>query len=272
MGYLPHPDTSNLNSPSYRPAWLLAGLALFGIGFGFVEAVVVVDLRAILEPRTGPSGPLSVEHALFPFLAFDRLEQLDPAAARLMRIEVLREAATLVMLAGAGLAAGRSFMQRFSALLIAFGVWDICYYLSLRLLLGWPATLWTWDVLFLIPVPWAAPVLAPGITATSMVVAGSAVLVWESTGCPFRVSRWDWAAIVAGGLILMVAFCWDFRNIAAGGLPNPFPWPGFFVGQFIGLCGFLHAAWTNQVARSRSESRVATRGSASLAMAEAERT
>ena len=62
-------------------------------------------------------------------IPFDRLERADPAAARLMRIEVLREAATLVMLAGVGLAAGRSFIGRFSAFLVAFGVWDLIYYL-----------------------------------------------------------------------------------------------------------------------------------------------
>ena len=181
----------------FRPGWLLAGLVLFGIGFGFVEAVVVVDLRAILSPAAGWTGPLSAGE-IFPMIPIDRLEQADPVAARLMKIEVIREAATLVMLAGVGLAAGRTSLQRFSAFLVAFGIWDLSYYLSLKLLLGWPASVWTWDILFLIPVPWAAPVLAPAIVAASMVVAGSAVIVREASGRPFRVSRWEWTVIVAG--------------------------------------------------------------------------
>jgi hypothetical protein len=224
----------------YRPAWVLAGLYLFGIGFGFVEAAVVVDLRAILGPTVGRIAGRSSDE-LFPMIPFDRLAKDDPTAARLMGVEVLREAATLVMLAGVGLAAGRTAIGRFSAFIIGFGVWDLTYYLFLKLLIGWPTTVWTWDVLFLIPVPWAAPVLAPALVATTMILAGSIVIVEEAAGRPFRVSRWDWLAIVAGGLVLIAAFCWDWRNIAAGGMPNPFPWPLFFIGEAIGLGGFLHA-------------------------------
>jgi hypothetical protein len=228
-------------SDPHRPAWVLAGLYLFGIGFGFVEAVVVVDLRAILSSAEGWSGPLSADE-VFPMIPFERLERADPVAARLMKIEVIREAATLVLLAGVGLAAGRTFLQRFSAFLVAFAIWDLSYYLFLELLLGWPASVWTWDILFLIPVPWVAPVLAPAVVAASMAVAGSAVIVREASGRPFRVSRWDWMAIVLGGLILIASFCWDWRNIASGGLPHPFPWPLFLAGEAISLAGFLHAA------------------------------
>jgi hypothetical protein len=219
---------------------VLAGLYLFGIGFGFVEAAVVVDLRAILGPTVGRIAGRSSDD-LFPMIPFDRLMKDDPVAARLMQVEVLREAATLALLAGVGLAAGRSFIGRFSAFLVGFGVWDLTYYLFLRLLIGWPMSLWTWDVLFLIPVPWAAPVLAPAIAAATMVLAGSFVIIGEATGRPFRVSRRDWLAIVAGGLVLIAAFCWDWRNIATGGLPNPFPWPLFLMGEGIGLGGFIHA-------------------------------
>jgi hypothetical protein len=226
-------------APSH-PAWVLAGLYLFGIGFGFVEAAVVVDLRAILGPSVGRLAGRSSDD-LFPMIPLERLVKDDPTAARLMRVEVLREAATLVMLAGVGLAAGRSFVGRFSAFIVGFGVWDLTYYLFLKLLIGWPASVWTWDVLFLIPVPWAAPVLAPAIAAATMILAGSIVIVEEARGRPFRVSRWDWLAIVAGGLIMIAAFCWDWRHIAGGGMPNPFPWPLFFVGEAIGLGGFLRA-------------------------------
>jgi hypothetical protein len=227
--------------PAPRPGWLLAGLTCFGIGFGFVEAVVVVDLRAMLNPLVGRTDPFSADEVL-PLIAFDRLGPADPVASRLMRIEILREAATLVMLLGIGLAAGRTFLQRFAAFLLAFGVWDLCYYASLRALIGWPAAVWTWDVLFLIPVPWAAPVLAPASCALSMVVAGSAALIGEAAGRPFQLSRWDWAAISSGGVLVIAAFCWDWRNIQAGGTPNPFPWALFATGFAIGLGGFGRAA------------------------------
>jgi hypothetical protein len=239
-----------VNHPApYRPAWVLAGLYLFGIGFGFVEAAVVVDLRAILGPVVVRTvGSFSEER--FPMIPLDRVASADPATARVMRIEVLREAATMILLAGVGMAAGRSFIGRFSAFVVGFGVWDLTYYLFLKLLTGWPASLWTWDILFLIPVPWAAPVLAPAFVAMTMVLAGSIVIAEEAAGRPFRVSRWDWLAIVAGGLVLIAAFCWDWRNIAAGGMPNPFPWPLFFIGEAMGLSGFVHA-W--RVSRSTEE-------------------
>jgi hypothetical protein len=238
-----------------RPAWILAGLYLFGIGFGFVEAAVVVDLRAILGPSVGRLAGRSSDD-LFPMIPLDRLTQEDPTAARLMRVEVVREAATLVMLAGVGLAAGRSFVGRFAAFIIGFGVWDLTYYLFLKLLIGWPPSVWTWDVLFLIPVPWAAPVLAPAVVAATMVATGSIVIAVEATGRPFQVSRWDWLAIVAGGLVLIGSFCWDWRNLAAGGMPNPFPWMMFIAGEALGLGGFAHA-WR----ASRSENFVRSEAS-----------
>jgi hypothetical protein len=231
---------------------VLAGLALFGIGFGFVEAAVVIDLRATLAPVLGWSNRAPATD-LFPFFSIDQLDRVDPAAARVMRIETGREAATLLVLAGVGVAAGRSFIQRFAAFLVGFGVWDLSYYLFLKQLLGWPASLWTWDVLFLIPVPWAAPVLAPSLVAASMVVAGSAVVLWEARGTPFRVSRWEWPAIVAGGTILVMSFCWDWRHIAAGGMPRTFAWRLFVVGEAVGFGGFLHAAWINRTRVRASE-------------------
>jgi hypothetical protein len=229
-----------------RPAWVLAGLYLFGIGFGFVEAAVVVDLRAVLGPSIGRLAGRSSDD-LFPLIPLDRLILEDPTAARLMRVEVLREAATLVMLAGVGLAVGRSFIGRFAGFIAGFGVWDLTYYLFLRLLIGWPESVWTWDLLFLIPVPWAAPVLAPAFVAATMILAGSIVIAEEAKGRPFRVSRWDWLAIAAGGLILIAAFCWDWRHIAAGGMPGPFPWSLFLAGEAVGLGGFAHAVWATSI-------------------------
>lgn len=225
---------------SSRPACVLLGLYLFGMGFGFVEAVVVVDLRALLGPTIARVDDRTSDE-LFPMIPVDRLRGEDPTVGRLMRIETWREAATMVLLAGVGLSAGRTFVGRFSAFVVGFGVWDLVYYLSLRLLLGWPASVWTWDILFLIPVPWAAPVLAPAIVAATMVLAGSIVIAEEAAGRAFRISPRDWLAIVAGGLVLIASFCWDWRNIAAGGLPSPFPWAVFAVGEVLGLGGFAHA-------------------------------
>jgi hypothetical protein len=141
----------------------------------------------------------------------------------------------------------------------------LTYYASLELLLSWPASLETWDVLFLIPVPWAAPVAAPILVASSMVLAGTAVLAWEATGRRFVVSRSQWAAIIAGGLILVVSFCRDWRNLAAGGMPNPFPWVLFLAGESVAVGGFVHAAWATRAAAGTVLSRSPARLQSELA-------
>jgi hypothetical protein len=145
------------------------------------------------------------------------------------------------MLAAAGLAIARNFRQWLAGFMISFGVWDIFYYVFLRLLIGWPASLMTWDILFLVPVPWVGPVLAPVIIAVSMIAAGAAILWRDRNRRPIAFGIIHWAMIFGGGLIVIVAFCWDWRHTSAGGLPNPFNWPLFAVGEAIGIFGFLHA-------------------------------
>jgi hypothetical protein len=253
-----HTPVSNACGPSsLRACWVLAGLVLFGMSFGFVEAAVVVDLRTVLDPIAQPTAR-TTSGGVFPLLTIEQLDHANPRAARLMRIEICREAATLLMLAGIGLAAGRNFVQRFAAFSLAFGIWDLCYYLGLKLIIDWPASFWTWDVLFLIPVPWAAPVLAPVLVAISMVVTGSTALLWEAAGRLFRAGGIHWAAIVAGGSILVVAFCWNSSQVAGGGVPSDFPWPLYLAGEVLACCAFLHAYWLSRQARTKraDESRV----------------
>ena len=118
-------------------------VSVFAVAFALVESSVVVYLRLLYYP----------EGFAFP---------LKPALMSHVAVEVSREVATIVMLAVVGLIAGRSRWQRFSYFMIAFGVWDIFYYVWLKIMLNWPASLLDWDVLFLIPVPWIGPVVAPG--------------------------------------------------------------------------------------------------------------
>ncbi len=144
----------------------------------------------------------------------------------------------MVMLACVGLAVGRSFNTCFAAFITVFGVWDISYYVFLNVLIDWPTSLLDWDLLFLIPLPWVGPVLAPVLVAISMVVAGTLLLWRESADRPVRIGWQNWSIIVLGGLIIIAAFCWDYRYVMAGGMPNTFPWSIFLVGEAISLAGF----------------------------------
>ncbi len=216
-------------------------LVLFGIAFAYVEAAVVVYLRTIYEPvrrealRDVPHG------AVLPLLRAEQLQAAGRDHLRVVQIEMDRELATLAMLAAVGLAIGRSFRQWLAGFMIAFGVWDIFYYVFLRLLIGWPASIWTWDILFLVPVPWAGPVIAPVLISVSMIAAGGVVLWRESHGRPIRSGRLSWLLITLGGFVVIVAFCWDYRQTSGGGWPHPFNWPLFAVGEVMAVVGFMHA-------------------------------
>lgn len=224
----------------------LLTLVLFGVSFGYVEAAVVVYLRALYEPLAMEFSAERKPGDLFPLITLGELEAADPIHLRRLRIEVMRQAATLVMMASVGLAIGWSFNTFLTAFVIAFGVWDIAYYIFLKALIDWPASLLDWDLLFLIPCPWTGPVLAPLIVASSMIIAGAIVLWRESTGTAVRIGWRHWSMIVLGGVIIVVSFCWDYRNVMAGGAPNPFQWSIFRTGEVVGLAGFFLGVRRNE--------------------------
>ncbi len=138
----------------------LGVLVAFAAAFGFVEAAVVFDLRHVIgSPR---SYSLGHYHTLLNlgFITFvSSVHSLLPPA--LGRVEVARESATMVMLLGVAWLAGTTTRQRIGAYLVAFSVWDLTYYLFLRIIDAWPTSLFTRDVFFLVPVPWIGPVVTP---------------------------------------------------------------------------------------------------------------
>lgn len=216
----------------------LIALIFFGASFGYVEAAVVVYLRSVYEPLALELHPERRPGDLFPLITLEELEAADAEHLWRLKVEVMREAATMVMLVSIGLAVGWNFNTSFAGFVIAFGVWDIFYYVFLRALIDWPVSLLEWDLLFLIPVPWVGPVLAPVLVAISMVASGAFLLWRESAGRPVRIGWRNWSIIVLGGVIIIASFCWDYPNVMAGGMPNPFQWPIFLAGQTIGLVGF----------------------------------
>jgi hypothetical protein len=220
---------------------VLSTLLLFGLSFAFVEAAVVVYLRGLYEPLHAALYPDAPSNALFPILQPEQLESAGPQYVRWMLTELIRELATLVMLGAIALAVARNTRQWFAAFMIAFGVWDIFFYVFLRVLIGWPASLWEWDLLFLLPVPWVGPVIAPVLVAASMIFAGVVILKRDAAGRPTAFAFGSWAVILSGGVLVVIAFCWDFRNIMSGGVPQVFNWPLLLVGEAVGLAAFLHA-------------------------------
>jgi hypothetical protein len=197
----------------------LAAVAAFGIAFGFVEAAVVVYLRQYYYPA-GFSFPL-VEIPLNVGL-----------------VELMREVATIIMLAAVGWISARRPLSRFAYFAFAFGVWDIFYYVFLKVILDWPASLFTWDVLFLIPVPWLGPVLAPVIISLCLIAAGVLILDRESKGHPLTIRRSQWVIAGLGGILVLVSFLSNTGALSQQALPESFNWLLFLAGVGTGFAGF----------------------------------
>lgn len=163
---------------SLRVRWV--ALLAFGIGFGYVEAAVVHYLRRIIGYQAGYQVGAQHVYLDLGVIAFVRPEHsvlVDPA---LTQVEIAREAATLLMLLGVGVLAARSLRRRVAAFFIAFAVWDLTYYLFLRVLDGWPARLTDLDVFFLIPVTWVGPVATAVVASTLVLVLASWVYLSAS--------------------------------------------------------------------------------------------
>lgn len=206
----------------------LAAVTAFGIAFGFVEAAVVVYLRLHFYP-----GGLSFPVAGIP--------------ANLALIEVAREAATIVMLGAVGWISAQRPLARFACAAFAFGLWDIFYYIFLKILLGWPSSIFTWDVLFLIPLPWLAPVLAPVIVSFSLIVSSVIFLQREAAGRPMRVRPAHWAVAVLGGILVLRSFLANPDAMARQEPPGSFDWLLFSAGVCAGIAAFVLVLSRNRI-------------------------
>lgn len=229
----------------------LFALATFGVAMGFFEAVVVVYLRQLFYP----------EGFAFP---------LRPMSPGILSIESLREVSTVVMLIAVSILAGSGFLRRFSFFLIIFGVWDIFYYVWLKVLVNWPSNFLDWDVLFLIPVIWTGPVLAPVICSGTMIAFGGRLLVLLNKGQAVRMGRYEWLLMGTGTSLIFIAFIRDFAHIIIKGgfysrfwslgadpefqrcvaefVPSSFNWPVFIMGEvliFYALMSLGRRAETN---------------------------
>jgi hypothetical protein len=151
----------------------LITIAIFAAAFGFVEAAVVVYLRAAVGLLPGYTGTLTdLRNSSAGYEQATSISQLPP---RLLAIEVYREAATMVMLISVTLLTVSRASARWAAFLWLFALWDIAYYAGLWATVRWPASLTDLDVLFLIPVPWIAqvwfPLLVSGLTVLAIAVS-----------------------------------------------------------------------------------------------------
>jgi hypothetical protein len=168
-------------------------VVIFGIAFGYIEAAVVVYLRQIFHP----------DGFTFPMTVFG----IDAISKRILLTEIGREVATIVLIFTGAWLFGCNRQQRVAYFMIIFAVWDIFYYVWLKVLLGWPASIMDWDILFLIPCTWASPVLYPVLISITLIIFAIVMLYLNSRGSSLKVSLFDWFAFLASGIIVVVSFC-----------------------------------------------------------------
>jgi hypothetical protein len=171
-------------------------LGLFAVAMGYLEAAVVVYLRRIFYPHG------------FTLLMSNSISDST------FLVEPGRELATIIMLGGIAALSGRNSRQRFAWFLFVFGGWDIFYYVGLKALLNWPPSLLTWDILFLIPFPWVAPVLSPVLVAGSTIVFGLALIRLDRAGRVMRAQPVEWLMLAAGSLAVLWSYLSSYGAVA----------------------------------------------------------
>jgi hypothetical protein len=213
-----------VNERSRKLAWL----SVYAVAMGFLEAAVVVYLRRIYYPE----NPL----ALFPLRVW--------APADLL-LEMGRETATLLMILAAAAVAERGAVRIFAAFAYLFGVWDVAYYIWLKVILHWPLEWLEWDILFLIPWTWLGPWPAPAMVALVLAFWGWRLLR-EERDWPLRPR--NLFLFAAGALLVLTAFLQPAYPLLSGGpaalgsfRPGEFWWPVYGIGLAAMAAGLFRS-------------------------------
>jgi hypothetical protein len=204
----------------------------FAVAMAWVESAVVFYLRSMID-RIDPHQPNPL-----------------PIIGGFASVELPREFATLVMLFAVGALAGRTWRTRLGYALIAFGVWDIFYYVFLKVICGWPHSLLDWDILFLLPMPWWGPVLSPVMISLLMIVWGTLACQFQRIQTP-TPSNWRvWALNSAGVALALYVFMADSIAASHRGfgairtvLPEKFNWLLFCTALLMMAAPVMQTGW-----------------------------
>jgi hypothetical protein len=195
---------------SYRLFWSF----LFAASFAFVEAAVVIYLRALYYPQ-GFAFPLQI-------LAPDHIP-----------VELIRELSTLIMIAAVACLAATRPWKRFGYFIFVFGIWDIFFYLWLKLSINWPASLLDWDILFLIPLPWIGPVIAPLLVALMMTTCGLLIILRMNRGQSLRLTTASVVLFLLGTVVILYSFISDTGATLGGMEPLPYRYELLAIGLVL---------------------------------------
>lgn len=197
----------------------LIWLIILAVAFAYIEAAIVIYLRHIYYPE-GFGFPLKLRRDY------------------ILAIEILREFATLVILVSVGILLSRKFWEGFAYFLIMFGVWDIFFYAWLKLLINWPAGIFEWDVLFLIPMPWIAPVIAPVSLSLIMIIIGVMIVKLFDKGHNVMPGLMHWILVLIGCGFIFYSFMNDFEAAFFQKYPRVYHYEFLVVGEVLLMFSF----------------------------------
>lgn len=214
----------------------------YSIAMAFLESAVVIYLRAIFYPD-GFSFPLK------------------DIGIHLTGTEILRELATLIMLLCVGFLAGKNAIQRFAYFIFSFAIWDIFYYVFLKLIIDWPSSIFEWDILFMFPVIWVGPVITPVICSLLMILLSQLLLFSDKKTAKIHPGKTEWAFLISGSVLVIgsltidyilflhkqyswfeiIIFSWlsDTNRLSLQYVPDRFNWSVFFAGIFLITTGII---------------------------------
>jgi hypothetical protein len=211
---------SSLDVIDYRKR--IAYAVIFAVAMGYFEAAVVVYLRQIFYPG-GFSFPLKI------------------IPTNLLKVELAREFATMIMLAAAAALAGKRFWERFGYFIIMFGIWDIFYYVWLNVAIAWPASFFDWDILFLIPLPWIGPVIAPVLISIMMIISGVIIVRLFARGRSFCPTVLAWVFALIGTAAILFSFMRDTDATLHQRMPSPYLYSFLLIGLICYAIAFWHS-------------------------------
>ena len=168
-------------------------ITIFSIAMAYMESAIVVYLRALYFP----------EGFAFPLKMVEK---------NIIVTEFFREIATVIMLAGAGILAGRKGIEKFAFFIYSFAVWDIFYYVFLKVLLNWPESFLTWDILFLVPLTWVGPVIAPIINSLTMILLAGCIVFFTEKKKAVNVGRIEWTLLITGSLVVIFSYTEEYMR------------------------------------------------------------
>lgn len=205
-------------------------LSLFSITLGYIEAAVVIYLRMQYYPN----------RFYFP------LNNVIPNDVLL--IEIFRELSTIAILFFVAILSTKKFIERFGSFLFIFALWDIFYYIFLKIILGWPVSILDKDILLLIPIPWIAPVLAPIIFSVTFIILSMSIYYLSYKDPTFNnLGKMEWTFFSLASFLIFCSFVSEYLfyrfenldlikniiNLISTFNSNILLWTIFIVGEFF---------------------------------------